>query len=609
MSAIIFSIPSDRRGYPAFLAIVLSLGCIALSGSANAAQLSIIVPERGQAVDVASQALTRAHHDAARQSLALPWHKRPSDLEEALPWPDDNQFDGSLSRGTIRDGQLRDAAYLPHETEALEVIERHRRRHTHFGTDELVNALTHAAQSVQSHHGGAPLRVGNLGFRHGGPIPWSVSHEAGRDADLAFYAIDADGRSVPTPDLITFDANGRAVDEDLYFDTPRNWHLVRTLLTDPSIKVQWLFLSEPLKAMLIDHAIDIGEPDALITRAAHTLHQPTDALPHDDHLHLRLGCSTEDRLRGCIDWGPTWDWYDWSRPALFAQAASALNAVQNSSGGQGVTNDLQKLTDHHSPYAPAVALSTLLNIEEVDDDHLDSLDAALTVVAIDDLATLRLLGRAIDKASEAGATSVLEPLYTALGRANHSDVAHLAINRALDERRSTDERRRAIHALKRQTTTDLIPSLLAIMGDDIDASLRIKAAEQLHRITARHDGLSWDVGDLREPHLRALDHWTGWFHDEQPSSHTIQRHLVASHGIEQWPDVSSIPTLIDALVTAPEYQRYHLNRILADWTDRWAPHYWDSPASAASFWRRWWQRNEDRLTDDRPRPWLPYLDD
>src|SRR5256885_2299599 len=80
-----------------------------------------------------------------------------------------------------------------------------------------------------------------------------------------------------------------------------SWILVRALLSDPAVDVQYLFISEGLKQLLLDHAEAIKEPTELIERARLVLHQPVGALPHDDHLHLRIYCPAGDRILGCKD--------------------------------------------------------------------------------------------------------------------------------------------------------------------------------------------------------------------------------------------------------------------------------------------------------------------
>ena len=87
------------------------------------------------------------------------------------------------------------------------------------------------------------------------------------------------------------------------FDVPRNWALVAALLSDPSIDVEYLFIAERLRRPLLEHAQAIGAPADLVEKAARTLKQPRRALPHDDHLHLRVRCAPSDKGLGCVDQG------------------------------------------------------------------------------------------------------------------------------------------------------------------------------------------------------------------------------------------------------------------------------------------------------------------
>ena len=79
---------------------------------------------------------------------------------------------------------------------------------------------------------------------------------------------------------------------------------LKELLTAPEAPVQWIFIYQPLANRLIDHAQQLGEPEALIARARRTLRQPGDSARHDDHMHVRIYCSATDRAYGCVDIGP-----------------------------------------------------------------------------------------------------------------------------------------------------------------------------------------------------------------------------------------------------------------------------------------------------------------
>jgi penicillin-insensitive murein endopeptidase len=196
-------------------------------------------------------------------------------------------------------------------------------REARWGTDELVGAIARAAKRVSREYPGGTLGVGDLSVRGGGRSVLHRSHENGRDADLIFYAVDDQGAPVPPANSMP-----RYVSRDLrahdpgpqehgvvfepfsarWFDVPRNWALVRALLTDPEIEIQFLFIHERLKARLIAHAEEIEEDPALVERARELLHQPGDSAPHHDHLHVRIFCAVDDRAQGCADRGPVRWW-------------------------------------------------------------------------------------------------------------------------------------------------------------------------------------------------------------------------------------------------------------------------------------------------------------
>lgn len=88
------------------------------------------------------------------------------------------------------------------------------------------------------------------------------------------------------------------------FDARRNWAVVRALLSDQAIEVQWVFMFQPLAEQLVREAEAEHDDPALVARAREILHQPTDSQPHDDHMHVRVFCSSDSRLFGCVDKGP-----------------------------------------------------------------------------------------------------------------------------------------------------------------------------------------------------------------------------------------------------------------------------------------------------------------
>lgn len=183
----------------------------------------------------------------------------------------------------------------------------------HWGRPRLVSALERAASAVDSElPGGAPLVVGDLGAKAGGKIPGHNSHRSGRDVDLLFYVTTPAGAPLRNPGFLHFEADALAVEPEtgdyLRLDLPRQWLLIQKLVTDPELGVQFVFVSRPLEALLIDYARARGEPLELLYRAQTVMLQPADSLPHDDHLHVRIACSPEETQTGCSGGGPYWEW-------------------------------------------------------------------------------------------------------------------------------------------------------------------------------------------------------------------------------------------------------------------------------------------------------------
>lgn len=205
---------------------------------------------------------------------------------------------GRPSRGSV------DGAVALTESPAVRVLPtRHKARCLAWGTARLVTALAAAGESVRaSVPDSPPLGVGNIGRPRGGSLaPYSHSHQAGRDADLAFYATDADGLPVPADDLEHFGSDLRARESSRRFDVRRNWALAAALLSNPDIDVKWLFVSDALKTALLAEAHRQRADAALVKRASEVLHQPSDAPPHDDHFHLRIRCTPAERQADCRD--------------------------------------------------------------------------------------------------------------------------------------------------------------------------------------------------------------------------------------------------------------------------------------------------------------------
>jgi penicillin-insensitive murein DD-endopeptidase len=84
--------------------------------------------------------------------------------------------------------------------------------------------------------------------------------------------------------------------------------MVKKLVQHPDLRVQWLFISRGIEALVVDYAIARGEDPDLVWTAETVMLQPADSTAHDDHFHLRIACLPEEAVRGCEGGGPHWPW-------------------------------------------------------------------------------------------------------------------------------------------------------------------------------------------------------------------------------------------------------------------------------------------------------------
>ncbi|MEW5982316.1 MAG: penicillin-insensitive murein endopeptidase [Acidobacteriota bacterium] len=181
---------------------------------------------------------------------------------------------GSLSIGTPGSAVLFNGVVLPDDP-----------RWTSFSgsqlwaTSETIAAIDTAIGTVHElFPDTAALVIGDISDEDGGRLKRHESHQGGRDVDLGFYH---KGGVQPT-----FVA-GTAANLDL----PRNWALVRALVTRTD--VEQIFLDNRVQRLLYRHALAIGEDKAWLDRVfmfsrgyreAIIQHVPR----HRNHYHVRF---------------------------------------------------------------------------------------------------------------------------------------------------------------------------------------------------------------------------------------------------------------------------------------------------------------------------------
>ena len=229
-------------------------------------------------------------------------------------------MDGSsISLGSHGKGALVHGAAMPFEGTGYWIHPDWRARGNRYGTEEMIGWLTEVFADANRADPDLVVNLGDLSARRGGDTAKHRSHASGRDVDIFLLASDGEGRALhELPGMLHFGDDGRALRwspgkaghaikesiPDAHLDARRNWAVVRAMLSRPSVEVQWIFLQEPLAALLIAQGEREGAPPQLLAKARAVLHQPTDSQPHDDHMHVRLFCATGDRAFGCVDKKP-----------------------------------------------------------------------------------------------------------------------------------------------------------------------------------------------------------------------------------------------------------------------------------------------------------------
>jgi len=206
----------------------------------------------------------------------------------------------------------------------------HSKSKVRWATPELLSVLNRAARTVARKFPGSVLEIGELSSREGGRIASHLSHQNGRDADVSFYFVDTAGDPVRVPKFMRCDPRGEGRDDPtVRFDEKRNWAFVRALLEDSESEVRQIFIYAPLRARLLAYAAKVGAPLKLRAKAAAAMMQPINALPHDDHFHIRISCPADQVELGCADL-PLWrapGSPDEFGPELLAEAPPMADAL------------------------------------------------------------------------------------------------------------------------------------------------------------------------------------------------------------------------------------------------------------------------------------------
>lgn len=504
---------------------------------------------------------------------------------------------GALSVGTTSRGSLLGSVELPMEGPHHIIIARARPRKTRYGHPTMIDVITHTAAHVDAEFPGSKLAMGNIAYKKGGDIRWSVSHNSGRDADIAFYVRDAmSGKALDAaPDLITFDDEGHSTDYKGYeFDVPRNWSMVKGLLTH-SAQIQYVFVSEGLKAKLLAHAQLIEEPAELITKASEALRQPAESLPHNDHFHLRLACDLADRVRGCVDNGPRWAWGNWHEDELTAYTHAMIPALNDPDPAVRLLA-LDYIAAIGSPVGAEFALGVAA-YNDMEDVRKKALKVGTSFYTLTGSAhvTAQNLIRHPDTDLSARAK-----LYAMLRRSRDIWTVDFALAQLADDTIVPKEQAWAARSLAHHMKPELVPILLEQLRTSTSTKVREELAVVLRRITNRSEQIDWSRA-RDEDVTQGIANWERWWeaHAQMPREAWLRQGFVEQLSLE--PETvftaTSIDPMIQALPDAPDHLTYNINRSLREFTGKWSSLEQRNNAKLHKMWSKWWKKNRGRFMD------------
>lgn len=405
-----------------------------------------------------------------------------------------------------------------------------------------------------------------------------MSHNSGRDCDLAFFMRDEHGNVFVPPDLVEMDESGVWTRDDgkqFFFDAPRNWTLIEALLVHDQGALQYIFLSDGLKRLLLDHARKSGAQPELIRAADEIVTQPGGALPHNDHFHLRTYCSEDDIWGGCTDKGRITSRrrapkvtrsaaIDWVETFLKHEDEAVREAAVvrlELLGASGSARKIEPLLSDASPQVRAAAARTL-----------GSLGVGASAIArrlkLEEQPSVRLdLMLALSDVGGAVAVEGLAYLLTAPRTETELPV---------------DEQTLAADALARLEDSRAVAPLVGALAEVTEPEVRQRILVALRKLTNH---------GLDDSHAA----WKDWLKREGKKKRDAW--LVAGFKAQGFKVEKLNPKFVWELCKAihgPDFVSYNAQRALMRIAGKETPSLEWSTDDASFYWRRWFERRAAR---------------
>jgi len=231
--------------------------------------------------------------DQAGQLPAADGVFAPSDRAEPVRLSDIPKIKpASRALGTPQDGRLENGKKLPDFGRGYAYVHAKTRGRS-WGTDEMVLGFQDIASRFMDAHPGDPgIRIGDISKKGGGAVSNHHSHENGRDIDIIFLASDKNGNPVEQNAFLSYDSKGRR--GNLRFDAARNWDLVVGMVEEPQWDIQYIFVDEDLRSLLLarGRAWRDAASGAEKERRSRTYGRARSLLRHwdnhENHFHIRI---------------------------------------------------------------------------------------------------------------------------------------------------------------------------------------------------------------------------------------------------------------------------------------------------------------------------------
>lgn len=514
----------------------------------------------------------------------------------------------SRSIGDVSSGYLVNAHQMTFPHPRIAILQVQSERHLNFTSDEMATLIEAGAGHVQQFYPDAITYIGNLGNKGGGDIPYSVSHNSGRDADVAFFVTDVEGQPAQMPDLLPLDKEGKYEGEHgiFLFDVARNWKLIEGFVLHAGDgQLQYIFVADWLRDMMLEHARTSGADGKVIASAARLMMQPRATLAHNDHFHLRIYCSEVDVRSGCKDKGRFQPGYDAHRDALRDAEKLARESLKHADpevraraarrlgllSAKGAWRDLTDSLEDESPVVRAASARALAD-----------LDRGSKAIA-------KAIGREEDPRAHA-------EMIAALGEIADRDAVrgltrHLGVSSSLrldEDHDPIDSRMLVIDALAHMESKDPVEALVEVISKpDIPKehrtrtyisekrALQARAANALGLLTNQRFLQDWQEAPETERQV-AMAQWKGWWKEHRKKSR--EQWLLDGFEKAGYPVKKVSGRYVWEICKAIEgedHLSYNAQRVLMKMGKHYPASLTWSKADAYFYWRRWYERRYRRF--------------